>query len=174
METSAFSNSEKLSIAIAPKVTAAISTAALIYGIHHIVSSPSRRKVLMNRLFLVLFIHELIRSLTFVLGTWLIPKNLEQHEQLEQLEESRFADSVWASGTKGTCALQSFMSQLGQVSTPLYVLSIMVYCKTAICNEFNIARIRWVEKWCHFVPNFLSLVLAVLLVALRLYGIDGE
>lgn len=78
-----------------------------------------------------------------------------------------------AAGCHNTCALQAFMSQLG-FAVPLYVTSIAFYLSTAIMNDFKISKTRWVEKWCHILPNSIPIILAILLLAFNKYGVDGE
>lgn len=78
-----------------------------------------------------------------------------------------------AKGNNVTCASQAFLSQLGY-AVPLYSTSISFYLYTEIKNDFKKSKIRWAEKWCHFFPNVLSIVLSVLLMFSGQYGADGE
>lgn len=154
-----FSHRQQIALALVPKVTAASSVIALAYAIFQITSSPTRFKIVCNRLYLGAFIHELVRCLTYLAGTWMIPSGTE--------------GVFMATGTDATCAVQSFIAQLG-FAAPLYVSAIGFYLSTAITNDFKINSIRWAEKWCHIIPNSVPLLLSILLTAFHQYGADGK
>lgn len=152
-----FSRNQQIALALIPKATAASSAIALAYAIFQIASSPHRWKIVCNRLYLGVFIHELVRCSTYLTGTWMIPARTE--------------GIFMAAGSNATCAAQSFVSQLG-FAVPLYVTSIAFYLSTAVVNDFKISQIRWVEKWCHILPNSIPLLLSILLLAFNQYGAD--
>lgn len=78
-----------------------------------------------------------------------------------------------ATGNEVTCAVQASVSQFG-LSVPLYALSLNTYFLLAVKHNFDITKVRWVEKWCHIIPIGISLLLSILLLAYKEYGVDGK
>lgn len=76
-----------------------------------------------------------------------------------------------ATGNEVTCAVQASVSQFG-LSVPLYALSLNTYFLLAVKHNFDITKVRWVEKWCHIIPIGISLLLSILLLAYKEYGVD--
>lgn len=106
-----------------------------------------------------MFSHDILRCLTFVTGTWLIPAG---------------TDGVFmAAGNKVTCASQAFVSHLGY-AVPLYSTCLSFYYHTEIKNDFKKCNVIWAEKWCHIIPNFFAFVLSIILIMSGQYGVDGE
>lgn len=153
-----FTENQQVALAIAPKVTSACSILALSYAISVLSCSPGRPRTICDRLFLGMFFHEIIRSCSYVAGTWMMPKGTEGvHMPL---------------GTESTCAIQAFVSQLG--FAPLYIVSLGFYYVKAIFHDFNVTKTQWMEKWCHLIPNAISLIFAISLIVSQQYGVDSK
>ncbi len=157
--TMTFSLGNQITLSIVPKVSSTISIVALIYAIQFIMRSPQRRRILSNRLFLGMYFADLLRCITFVTGNWMIPIGTE--------------GVFMPTGNYSSCAVQAFVSQLGLV-VPLYAAAVSGYFVLAIRYNFNIIRYKWAEKWCHVIPISVGLLLAILLVVYKRYGVDGK
>ena len=157
--TAILSFGSQVTLSIMPRLSSAISIVALIYAVQFIVRSRQRMHVLSNRLFLGMYIADIFRCLAFVTGTWMIPVG---------------TDGVFmATGNNTSCAIQAFISQLGFM-VPLYAVSVSGYFVLAMRHNFNFVRYKWTEKWCHICPIFVSLLLAILLIVNKSYGVDGK
>lgn len=157
MDMNTLTQKQKVALAITPKITALISILALVYAVQLIIRTPHRMRILCNRILLGMYMTDILRCLTYLVGTWMIPVG---------------TDSVFmATGTISTCRAQAFVSQFG-LAVPLYALLFNFYFFIAIKNDFNHNRVRWAEKWCHIFPLSISLLLAILLLALQKDGLD--
>ena len=154
-----FTDNQQIALAIIPKITASISISALAYAIHVIASSPQRRRVVYKQLFIGCYISDILRCSTYVTGTWMVPRGTEGVSM--------------AMGNQSTCAVQSFVAQLGSV-VPLYTAAVFFYFYIAIKHDFNNHQVRWAEKWCHILPITLSLLLSIMLLVFQRYGVDGK
>jgi len=59
---------------------------------------------------------------------------------------------IFAVGTVGTCDVSGFIATIGVYGTPLYNCTLTTYFLIQIKYNWNISRIKHVEKWFHIVP----------------------
>lgn len=96
-------------IAIAPKFPAVLSILGSSIIIRKVVSSPEKRKDVYHRIMFGLSCCDIIASLNYFTGTWLIPKG----------QVGGLGPVFMASGSKVTCSLSGFFTNFA-VASPLY------------------------------------------------------
>ena len=154
-----FTRNEQITLAILPRITALCSIVALVYAIQLISRAREKFRILCNRILLGMYLTDLVRCLTYVTGTAMIPVKTE--------------GVFLPTGNEATCAAQAFVSQFG-FAVPLYAVSFNFYFFIAIKYDFNHSRVRWTEKWCHIIPISISLLLSALLLVFRMHGVSGK
>ena len=155
LECLGFSISDiKLNIIIS-KISYPISILGSIYVIQDVLRDPQKRaESTFHRLMVGLSVSDIINSLFGFLGTWIMPKG----------------ESVFATGSKASCAFGGFFVFLTACSTPLYNCSLVTYYLLQIRFQWVGKRIRDFEKWLHIVPWTTGLVAAIVGVVMRKLG----
>lgn len=164
-----WSFSQKVALAIIPKISSSLSIAGSSYIIYHsIIRLKSRGRgggghgtsgtQLRHRLLIGLSVCDLIGSIGFFMSTWAIPK--EDDQML----------AVFNVGNEFTCNLQGFIIQFGTMSVPLYNASLSVYFYLSVRhgihrsnNNNNICNLRKVSEFLfHFTSMLFPLVISTI------------
>jgi len=149
-----FCNPTKLwSLSLVPQLTSMLSTIALLSFLLRVTRKKDYLRRIYHRLFFGMSIVDLIRSVNFFVGTFLVSKD-------------KIKDYPWARGNCVTCYMQGFISQLG-LAVPLYGTAICVYAYYSIKHNFKAEKIQSIEKWLHgasiCIPVFLAILLFIVL-----------
>jgi len=148
------SGNELKAITIVPKVTSLLSSIALVTFLRCIIARRRENlQKMYHRLVFGMSIVDLIRSLSFFVGTWSVPPHAGGDEQI-----------FWEIGTYTTCRIQGFINQVG-LAVPLYGAALCIYAYLIIRNNFQAESIASVEIWLHGVSLSLALILAIALAA---------
>lgn len=143
-----FSVEQQAALIVASKIAAFVSMIASSCVIYKILTNPSRRRVLKGRLILSMSIFDIVYSLSFFIGTWAFPKDLD----------------VWgASGSDLTCKIEGFTYHFG-LAALLYNIALAVYFLLAVRHR----RLpeKKIECCFHATVLSISLLVASLSVAL--------
>lgn len=134
---------------IMPKVTSLVSSIALGTFIRCMIARRRENlQKMYHRLVFGMSIVDLIRSLSFLVGTWSVPPH---------------AETYWEVGTKTTCTIQGFINQIG-LAVPLYSAALCIYAYLIIRSNFQAESIAPVEIWLHGVSLSIAMVLSIALV----------
>jgi hypothetical protein len=150
---------EMAAISIVPKVTAFISVFSMTYTSQLIIRSKRRLQRMENRMFLGLAIYDILRNLTFIVGTCAIPVNVEGY--------------FMNVGNMASCKTQAFLSQLG-VGVFIYLAALCITFYLAIRHDFNESRYARIEKYSHLTCNLIPLSLAISLLSTNYYGPESK
>jgi len=112
-----------------------------------------------HRMFLGLAFHDIIRNLTFLVGTWAIPSNLEGY--------------FMNLGNVATCKAEAFFAELSS-GVLLYVAAICLTSCLAIRHDFKESKFVKVELKVHIICNLIPLVAACALVLSNHEGPDRK
>jgi len=110
-----------------------------------------------HRLFLGFAAYDIIYNLTFLVGTWAMPKDK--------------GDQFWAAGTKATCVTQSFFSQLGS-AVFLYPPALCICSFYAVRYDCKEEVYTTFERKAHLACTILPLISAALLIVSDFGGVD--
>ena len=146
-------------IAIAPKFPAVLSILGSSIIIRKVVSSPEKRKDVYHRIMFGLSCCDIIASLNYFTGTWLIPKG----------QVGGLGPVFMASGSKATCSLSGFFTNFA-VASPLYNGTLAWYYLLSIHKNWSDRKIRKIEKWFHIIPIAFAIVSSSIALGFDMYG----
>lgn len=146
-------------IAIAPKFPAVLSVLGSSIIIRKVASSPEKRKNVYHRIMLGLSCCDIIASLNYFTGTWLIPKG----------QVGGLGPVFMASGSKATCSLSGFFTNFA-VASPLYNGTLAWYYLLSIHKNWSDRKIRKIEKWFHIIPIAFAIVSSSIALGFDMYG----
>lgn len=107
--TMALSESQKISLALVPKVSSFLSIIGSTWIVLEVVGDKDKQKQMYHRLMAIFALVDVIVSISFFLSTWPMHEN--------------DPDVVWSHGNNTTCHLQGFFIQIGS-ATFIYVSSV--------------------------------------------------
>lgn len=146
-------------IAIAPKFPALLSILGSSIIIRKVASSPEKRKDVYHRIMFGLSCCDIIASLNYFTGTWLIPKG----------QVGGLGPVFMASGSKATCSLSGFFTNFA-VASPLYNGTLAWYYLLSIHQNWSDRKIRKIEKWFHIIPIAFAIVSSSIALGFDMYG----
>lgn len=146
-------------IAIAPKFPAVLSILGSSIIIRKVVSSPEKRKDVYHRIMFGLSCCDIIASLNYFTGTWLIPKG----------QVGGLGPVFMASGSKATCSLSGFFTNFA-VASPLYNGTLAWYYLLSIHQNWSDRKMRKIEKWFHIIPIAFAIVSSSIALGFDMYG----
>ena len=146
-------------IATAPKFPAVLSILGSSIIIRKVVSSPEKRKDVYHRIMFGLSCCDIIASLNYFTGTWLIPKG----------QVGGLGPVFMASGSKATCSLSGFFTNFA-VASPLYNGTLAWYYLLSIHQNWSDRKIRKIEKWFHIIPIAFAIVSSSIALGFDMYG----
>ncbi len=153
-----YTESQLKVMAIVPKVTSFISLACMSYVGQLIIRF--RRRRLYHNLFLGMAAHDIIKDLTFIVGTWAIPRGSPGY--------------FMAWGDQTSCSVQAFLSQ-ASFGVFTYVCAVCIFSCYAVrydCKEESYRR-RY-EGIAHLVCTIIPIGFALALVISGFQGPDGS
>jgi len=92
-------HTQRVALAISPKITSVLSATASVWIISEVLSNPRKRDKVYHRIMLASACIDVFASLGCFASTWPIPKDVE--------------GAVWNIGNDFTCNFQGFLIQLG-------------------------------------------------------------
>jgi len=113
-----------------------------------------------HRIFLGMAAHDIIRSLTFIAGTWAIPKSID-------------TGYFWNVGTETSCAVQAFLAELS-MGVFMYLSALCIFSYLAVRHDFKEKIYKRFEKLAHFVCMVVPLVVSIAMVSSKFHGPDGK
>ena len=142
--------------AITPKPFAFLSLCGSLSILTHILSDPTRRRQVRHHILLGLSAYDIIHAFVMFLGTWPIPREMQNATYL-------------ASGTEQTCTVQGFFMQLGGIAVPLYTVELALYYLLVGTYGWKEEKLKKFElPLFHLLPCTVAIVTS--LVGLLSYG----
>jgi hypothetical protein len=102
MNTGHFSESQRIALAILPKLTGFLSMVASFWIIVEVLTDIVKRSNVYHRLLLGMSLVDLISSISYFASTWPVPSGTD--------------DVTWAIGNERSCSLQGLFLQFGVAS----------------------------------------------------------
>mmetsp|Transcript_16851 Transcript_16851/g.21316 ORF Transcript_16851/g.21316 Transcript_16851/m.21316 type:complete len:611 (+) Transcript_16851:114-1946(+) len=153
-------------LAVLPKITAFMSmtcSSALIAKIclrsRNKEKVPSKTIKIQDRIMLGLSTTDILASLCYFLGTWLVPKGTI----------GGFGPVFGAYGNEGTCNLSGFFTQFA-VASPMYNATLACYYLLRIYCTVQESVLVKVEKYFHIVPIAFAFFTALVAFCFNMYG----
>lgn len=132
--------------AITPKPFAFLSLCGSLSILTHILTHPTRRRQVRHHILLGLSAYDIIHAFVMFLGTWPIPREMQNTIYL-------------ASGTEQTCTAQGFFMQLGGIAVPLYTVELALYYLLVGSYGWKEEKLKKVElPLFHLVPCVVAIV----------------
>ena len=142
--------------AITPKPFAFLSLCGSLSILTHILTHPTRRRQVRHHILLGLSAYDIIHAFFMFLGTWPIPREMQNTTYL-------------ASGTEQTCTAQGFFMQLGGIAVPLYTVELALYYLLVGSYGWKEEKLKKFElPLFHLLPCTVAIVTS--LVGLLSYG----
>jgi hypothetical protein len=76
-------------------------------------------------------------------------------------------------GTITTCTIQGFLIQLGSIISILYYCCFSLYSYVGVINNFQVAKIKWIEKYIHIGVHIFPLSSAIYLTYKEAFNNTG-
>ena len=112
-----------------------------------------------HRLMLATSVHSTLYALWHIVGPAAIPAD---------------TPNTWgARGTTASCDAQGFGLQLS-FCAPFYYAALSVYSFVAVCNNFQVSKYAWVEKYIHIGVHIFPLGSAIYLLMIEAYNSNGN
>ena len=146
-------------LATLPKFPALCSILCSALIIRKVYFSPSKRSNIYHRIICGLSCADILASLAFFFGTWLVPANTV----------GGFGPVYGAIGNDATCSLSGFFAQFAVAST-LYNGTLTWFYLLTIYFSWSNRKLRKIEKWFHIIPFGFALLTASIAAGLDMYG----
>lgn len=154
-------STEAVLLAVVPKVPATLSIIGSSSIIYYVLTR--RRKgntvFLYHRIMLGMSCSDLVASIVYFLGTWLVPRGTE----------GRYGPVYLASGNERTCDVSGFLVQFA-VCSPIYNGMLALYYLLLVRFKWTEQRLHKIEPLFHTVPICFGFGTSVAGLVLRLYG----
>jgi hypothetical protein len=157
-------------LAVIPKITGLFSLVGSLFVIHDIlrrhsngISSSNLKKgrSIYHRIMLGLSTFDAIASFVNILSTWPTPS--DQSETI-----------FGATGSTATCTAQGFFNELGNITTPLYSVSLCIWYLLALKHSWREQDVsQTIEFAMHALPISIGLTMAICGLPLTLYNNSG-
>jgi hypothetical protein len=152
-------------LAIAPKFTALLSFCGSFGIILKVLSNARSRKKTMHRILMGMSICDLLVSIWYFAGTWVIPAGT-----LSEFGDTEEAETIfWATGDDLSCSFAGFFNQFA-VASPLYNLALGVFYLLVVNYDWKDNRIAKIEWIFHAIPVGYALFTSTFAAAANLYG----
>ncbi len=152
-----YTDSQMKVMAIVPKITSFLSLACMTYVGQLIMRF--RRRRLYHNLLLVLVVHDIVKDLTFIVGTWAIPKGSPGY--------------FMAWGDHTSCSIQAFFSQ-ASFGVFTYVCALCIFSYYAVRYDCKEESYRRFEGIAHILCTLIPIGFASALIISGLQGPDGS
>lgn len=147
-------HSQKLVLAIMPKVSGSLSLICSCLIVASILLSPKKRNRVYHRLILGISLCDVSNSIFYGLSTWPIPS---------------VSGYLWATGTENTCILQGFFIQFG-ISTSIFNGSLAIYYLLFFQYDWRERHFRKYEIFLYGLPILWGVGTAIIGLPLRLFN----
>jgi len=119
-----------------------------------------RRQWLFHRLVLGMSIYLTVAAVFLVYGTAAIPGNT--HNLFGNI------------GTITTCTIQGFCIYICMMTSTFYYVSFSIYSYVGVLNNFEKAKIVWVEKWIHLLVHLYPISTGIYFLIVKGYNDSGS
>jgi len=145
-------------LATVPKLPAILSILCSCAIITKVAHKSANNRLVFDRIMLGLSITDIVISINYFLGTWLIPKGTI----------GAFGPVYGAVGNDATCKMSGFLGQYSVAST-MYNASLAQYFLLTIYYSWRERDLEKVEKWFHIVPISFAIFTSTFALASDLY-----
>ena len=146
-----FTKSQVTTLIINRKITAVLSILGSGYIVQDVLRDPKKRnESTYHRLMLGLSLSDIIFSIIYFLGTWIMPKG----------------SHLFAAGSNATCSAGGFFSGIGAMATLLYSCSLATFYLLKLKYSWVNSKIKASEKWLLYLPGAASLIFGITTAAM--------
>jgi hypothetical protein len=150
--------SQIITISIVQRIMGTISIIGSVFVIQDVLRNEQKRNHTYHRLMVGLSIADVMYSFfAYVLSTTPMPKG----------------SHIFAVGSVATCDIVGFINMMCAFTTILYNCSLSTYYLVQLKYNWNNSRIKALEKRLHIIPWSVGLVIAIVGLAIKLYGPFG-
>jgi len=140
---------------IYPRVVGVITTLSSLYMLF---MAWKKHESLFQRLVFGMSFHLLLFGVFLMYGTNAIP-SVDSYES--------------GKGTIATCTVQGFFIVVCRMSATLYYAGFSIYGYAGVLNNFDTAKIVWVEKYIHVLANLYPLSIGIYFLVMHGYNNGG-
>lgn len=105
-------------------------------------------------------VHLIVTTICFIYGAIAIPSN--EQNMLENI------------GTVATCTIQGFFLYVCSMTACFYYISFSVYSYIGVLNNFEKAKIIWVEKWIHLLVHIYPISTGIYYLVVQNFNNTGS
>jgi hypothetical protein len=155
-----FTEQQILVLAILPRIGATISLFSSLYIVITVLCSPHYRSRVYHRIMLGTALNIMLWSVPNLWGSAAVP-------------EGTSSVGSWGKGTTASCSASGFLLQLGTYAVPSYYVVLSFYSFTAVCNNFQLEKYKWIERWIHVGVHIYPIASAIYLLTIDAFNFSG-